>query len=239
MHVKEFLRYWREGCSQRHIARTLGVSRITVRRYVAAARDMGLSPDGPEPTPEQVGELAALGRTGSGDPKAPARDRLAPHLERIRNWLEIEKLTLVRIRELLSDRGCEVSESSLRRFVREHGLTVPRTTVRMADRPPGQAAEMDYGKLGRIFDPDAGRERSVFALAVVLPYSRHMFLWPSYTQTLRRCDRGPGAGMGVLRRDAQTPGDRQLPGGRRRRRPLPAATDPGLYVLHPPPGSAG
>ena len=43
---------------------------------------------------------------------------------------------------------------------------------------------MDYGRLGKIVDPETGKKRTVWALVVVLPYSRHMFVWPTHTQTL-------------------------------------------------------
>ena len=184
MDAKEFLRYWREGFSQRRIARSLGVSHKTVARYVKAAREMGLSPDGPDPTEAQLNELLTLNRSGPRRVRAPVRDLLNPHLKQIGNWLKRDRLTLVRIRELLEDRGVCVSESTLRRFVRRQGLVGPRSTVRMAQRPPGQAAEMDYGRLGRVADPDTGKMRTVWGMAVVLPYSRHMFVWPSHTQTL-------------------------------------------------------
>lgn len=182
--VKEFLRYWRMGCSQRRIAASLGVSRGTVARYVKAAREMGINPGGPEPTDEELKELQVLNRSGPGSIRAPAQELLKPHLGQIKNWLKRDQLTLVRIGELLEGRGVNVAYTSLRRFVRAQGLIAAPATVRLAQRPPGQAAEMDYGRLGRIADPDTGRQRTVWALVVVLPFSRHMFVWPTHTQTL-------------------------------------------------------
>ena len=44
--------------------------------------------------------------------------------------------------------------------------------MRLAERPPGQAAEMDYGRLGRIKDPDTVKQRTVCGMSVVLPHSR-------------------------------------------------------------------
>ena len=71
--ANEFLRYWREGCSQRHIAREMGVTRKTVARYVNAAREMGLAPDGPEPTDGQIEDLMDLNRSGPRRPQARPR----------------------------------------------------------------------------------------------------------------------------------------------------------------------
>jgi hypothetical protein len=36
---------------------------------------------------------------------------------------------------------------------------------------------MDFGRLGTLVDA-AGKKQVVWALVVVLPYSRHEFVWP-------------------------------------------------------------
>ena len=43
---------------------------------------------------------------------------------------------------------------------------------------------MDFGRLGLIHDPETGRRRVVWGLLLVLGYSRHCFLWPTFGQTL-------------------------------------------------------
>ena len=43
---------------------------------------------------------------------------------------------------------------------------------------------MDFGRLGLIQDPDTGHRRAVWSLIVVLGYSRHCFVWPTFGQTL-------------------------------------------------------
>ena len=47
-----------------------------------------------------------------------------------------------------------------------------------------EVAELDFGRLGYICDPDSGRRRTVWALMVVLSYSRHCFVWPTHSQRL-------------------------------------------------------
>ncbi len=56
--------------------------------------------------------------------------------------------------------------------------------MRMADTGPGEVAEVDFGRLGMITDPETGRRRVVWALIVVLSYSRHCFVWPTHSQQL-------------------------------------------------------
>ena len=95
-----------------------------------------------------------------------------------------ERLQVTRV-ELLAERGCEVSYSSLRRFIQRRGWRQRQpVTVRMEDGPPGEVAEMDFGRLGYLRDPESGRRRTVWALIVVWRYSRHCFVWPTTSQRL-------------------------------------------------------
>ena len=54
----------------------------------------------------------------------------------------------------------------------------------MEDTTPGEVVELDFGRLGLIHDPDTGRRRTVWALILVLGYSRHCFVWPTFNQRL-------------------------------------------------------
>jgi len=52
-----------------------------------------------------------------------------------------------------------------------------------ADPEPGREAQADFGRMGLMFDPASSRRRVVHALILVAVWSRHMFVWLSYTQT--------------------------------------------------------
>ena len=54
----------------------------------------------------------------------------------------------------------------------------------MTEAAPREVAELDFGRLGLIHDPEMGRRRTAWALIVVLAYSRHSFVWPTFTQKL-------------------------------------------------------
>ncbi len=56
-------------------------------------------------------------------------------------------------------------------------------TVRVDDPPAGQEAQVDFGKMGPMLDPDTGRVRSLWALIITLSFSRYQFVWPSFLQT--------------------------------------------------------
>jgi transposase len=115
----------------------------------------------------------------------PAVSRLAPFEPQIAGWLRDEHLKLTRIQELLDQQGLPVAYTTLRRFVRQTGLwKAPKSTVRMAETAPGEVAELDFGRLGRLTDPTTGKTRTVWVLVVVLTMSRYGFVWPLLHQTL-------------------------------------------------------
>ena len=124
MEIIEVIRRWQAGESQRGIARATGLARETVSKCVAAAGTLGLLPNGPPPTDDQV---VALVRVGSvvGAPRtwaAPSRDALEPHAERIRRWLQHDELQLTRVQELLAQGGVRCSYMTLLRFVALGGV---------------------------------------------------------------------------------------------------------------------
>ena len=183
--VQEVVRRWQAGSSQRQIAEGTGLSRATVRKYVSAATVVGVLRDGPAPDEEQLSRLAGISRAGPRQVETPVEDSLEPWADQIYQWLTGNRLRVTRIQELLEARGCTVSYTSLRRFIRKRnwGRRSVRT-VRMADTEAGEVAEADFGRLGMITDPTTGRRRVVWALIIVLSYSRHCFVWPMYSQKL-------------------------------------------------------
>ena len=72
-----------------------------MRRYVNAARELGLQTGGPDPTDAQLAKLTALNLSTPTGAITPAADILEPHTERIKQWLQTDKLQLTRIHELL------------------------------------------------------------------------------------------------------------------------------------------
>ena len=115
----------------------------------------------------------------------PTEEVLAPWADQVYAWLTADRLQVTRIHELLAARGCEVSYASVGRFIRRRGWQRrSATTVRMEESAPGEVAEMDFGRLGLIEDPETGRRRAVWALIIVLTYSRHSFVWPTFSQKL-------------------------------------------------------
>jgi transposase len=186
MEIEEVVRRWQVGESQRAIARSTGLARETVRKYLTAAIRLGLSATGPPPAESQLTRLRRLGVVAAQavDRVAPQQAMLEPYREQIATWLDQDHLLLTRIQELLEPH-VEVKYTTLRRFVRQAGLwKQPRSTVRMAPSAPGEVAEMDFEKLGTLIDPVTGKRQVVHGLLVILVYSRYAFLWPLIQQTV-------------------------------------------------------
>ena len=183
--IEEVLRRWQAGEGLRRIASATGIWRITVRKYVAAAEEMGLFPGGSSPGEEQLSRLAGISQAGPRQVQIPSEEILAPWADQIYQWITQDKLQFTRIQELLAQRGCRISYSALYRWLNRRNWQGRQTgTVRMGASIPGEVAELDFGRLGYIVDQETGRRQAVWALLVVLTYSRHSFVWPTHSQKL-------------------------------------------------------
>jgi len=183
--IAEVIRQWQAGRGIREIARSTGLARNTVRKYLLIAQSCGLVRDGPPPTESQLLTMVHLNKAGPRHVVVPTNEVLEPWADQIEQWLKQDKLKLTRVQELLAGRRCLISYTSLRRFILKRGWGKrSHTTVRMADTEPGEVAEADFGRLGLMWDPQSGRQRQVGGMVIVLGYSRHEFMWPLFGQQL-------------------------------------------------------
>ena len=186
--VKEVLRLWLRGEGLRSIERLARVDRKTVRRYVAAAEEVGVRRDGGESQLSDEVLAAVLERvrphrsSGHGE----SWRTLEGHKEQIRVWLDDEGLSVVKIHTLLTRQGVAVPKRTLERFCAE--LCGPRRgqkkTVRVADGEPGVELQVDFGRMGLMYDPEVDRRRVLHALIFTPCLSRYCFVWLTFTQTL-------------------------------------------------------
>jgi transposase len=184
--VKEILRLWLEGRSLREVTRLSGVDRKTVRRYVDAAQSCGVdrTEGADQLTDELLGSVVGVVRPERPRGTGTAWEALAGQREPIAGWLE-QGLTLTKVHVLLGRRGVVVSYRSLHRFaVAELGFGRKRATVRVADGEPGVEVQVDFGRLGLLPDPARGARRIAQALVFTAVYSRHLFVYPTFRQTL-------------------------------------------------------
>ena len=156
-------------------------------------------------TDELVGQVIAAVRPERGQGHGRAWEALLPWEEQIREWVKAE-LQLTNIHGKLVRQGVIVPYRTLHRFAVERcGFGRRKATVRVADGDPGVECQVDFGRLGVMHDPGTGRRRALHALIFTAVFSRHIFVWLSFTQTLAdviagcegawRCVQGPGAGQ--------------------------------------------
>jgi hypothetical protein len=187
--VREMLRLWLLGEGLRSIARLAATDRKTVRRYVEVAEELGLDRDGGDDQLSDVllGQVVERVRPSRTDGRGEARRMLDEHRDQLRMWLEDEELTVVKAHELLERQGIVVPERTLHRYVLEElgiGRSARSSTVRVADGEPGDELQVDFGKLGRIPDPETGRQRDCWALVFTPVVSRYSFVWLTHRQTV-------------------------------------------------------
>lgn len=187
--IREVLRLWLRGEGLRSVERLAGVDRKTVRRYVTAAEGLGLARDGGEEqlSDEFMGSVVEAVRPHRSDGHGESWRLLVAHHARIEGWLKTDGLTVVKVHDLLAREGVVVPERTLHRYADEVcdvGRGRRGTTVRVADGEPGDELQVDFGKMGRIGDPDTGRQRDCQALIFTPVVSRFTFVWLTYRQTI-------------------------------------------------------
>lgn len=189
--VLDVLRRLQRGEGKRSIERSTGRSRKTIGRYEVAAKELGWVPGLVEPEEALAAEVAARLRPGPREVGLSDSERfLEGQRDRLKNWIipenPNEALTLAKVLILLKREGSLVSYSALYRFaVKEFGFGSSPATVRMKDVAPGESAEVDFGKLGSIPDPDTGKKKVLHALVVVLVFSRHQYVFLTHSQKLK------------------------------------------------------
>ncbi len=180
--VVEMLMHWHAGRKMAVVARSLGVDRGTVSKYVSKARRAGLDVGGPPLSPSQWAALVKEWFPELVDPRhrSLSHSAIDAHRDRIAEMLTTNTVTTVHQR-LRDEEGLAVGLTSFRRYVwREFPeekaralATPPRPEV-----PPGEEGQIDYEYLGTWFDPVLERLRRVWAFVMVLAHSRHMFVRP-------------------------------------------------------------
>jgi transposase len=183
--VVELFQHWHAGRRIGELSSSLGMDPKTVRKYLKPATEAGLVPGGP---PLSVEQWAA--RAESWFPELVDRSRrqttwpeIAPHHKRIEDWIGVVTIATMHQR-LRDDHELGASESSVRRYIWanfEEEVARAAVTVLRDTPPAGDEAQVDYGLLGRWFDPATERWRRVWGFIMVLAFSRLMFLRPVLT----------------------------------------------------------
>ena len=167
------------------MARSLGVDRKTVDKYVTRAEEAGYSPGGPEVSAEAWRQKVLEWFPGLVDAslRRPSHAEIEPYHDKIEALVGVVPVSVIHQR-LRDEAGLETSVASLRRYVRARLSEKARRADVVVWRPevdPGEEAQVDYGYMGPWLDPVSGRRRRVWAFSMVLSYSRHLFVRPVLT----------------------------------------------------------
>ena len=141
------LTLYKQGLSQRRIARTTNIHRKTIKKVIA----------GYETSKIEV-------------PVPYNRPSITDSWHQAIVELMSNKLSTVRIYEELRDKGYNLSYSSLSRYIRHHNIR--NTTCVRFHTAPGEEAQVDFGDIGKRFDAN-GKLRKAYIFNMRLSYSRY------------------------------------------------------------------
>jgi hypothetical protein len=158
--VRELLRVWMSGAGLRRVGVLAGVDRKTARDYTNAAELAGLDRDGDldQLTDELIGAVIEAVRPGRPDGHGQTWEVLRANHDQIVKWVE-KGLTVVKICDLLARQGTMVPQRTLHRYCtactdyRGRGAA---GTVPVVDGEPGVECQIDFGRMGKIFDAESG-----------------------------------------------------------------------------------
>jgi len=187
MDLYEIIRRWHDQQKIAHIANALGYDRKTVRQYIKLAQQLGLSPQQPLPDKEQLIQL--FSRTIRQPQRPQQAQQLLEHfLPEITDLVNAKfnpvkpKIAFEVICEKYDLLG-KVSYSSFKNFIRNNqiAISLDLTTCRL-EAEPGSEAQIDYGKVGLLFDPEVDKNKTVQAFITTLSFSRHKFVEFTFKQ---------------------------------------------------------
>jgi len=181
MEIWEILRRWHDGQTISAIAASVGCDRKTIRAYIRLARDQGLNRETILDHKEDVLSRlqAVIERLHS---KATKQALLSPHVDEILALVTstenpLKPKTAFEVICQRHNLTGKVSYSSFKRMARTHQIAArsERTTCRI-ELPPGEQLQVDYGRMGLVFDGQEQRRRTVHAFIGTLSFSRHKFV---------------------------------------------------------------
>ena len=185
MDIWEIIRRWHNKQSISHIALALGYDRKTIRKYIQVAQQKGLDLNQPLPPKKHVLNLF---QDAAVEHPRPAQEILQPFLTEISELVNDKHHSLrpkiafevICQRHDLNDK---VSYSSFKRFVRKNNLAVsPQNVTCRIEVEAGQEIQIDYAKVGLLYDPLSGKKKTVYAFIATLSHSRHKFVEFVYKQ---------------------------------------------------------
>lgn len=177
--LQELVRLHRMGTSSREVARLLQMSRNTERSYRLAIAAAGRL-DGPV---DELPELAALREiVVAAKPPKPGPPQqmstVASWRERVQQMLATgASPTAIYDCLRLGHQDFTGSLSAIKRLclrLQTSAGVQPEDVAIPVETEAGEVAQVDFGGIGKLFDPETGRMREAYVFVLVLGFSRHM-----------------------------------------------------------------
>jgi transposase len=176
--LQELVRLHRMGTGARRAARLLKMGPNTARAYRKALASAGLL-DGPADT---LPELEVLREAVMV--QLPPKEK-PQHESSITKWVEAITTLLergsaptaiydcLRLREESFDGSLSAVKRLCKHLQVAKGIAAEDVAIPV-DTDPGEVAQVDFGAIGKLWDPETGRTREAYVFVLVLGYSRHM-----------------------------------------------------------------
>jgi transposase len=175
MNLHELVRRLQAGESRNAISRTmnLSVNTVTAYRRWAEAQNLLTSPLPGLATLERL-RLETRWRERPGRP--PNESSLEAYRGEVAHLLESGRKPRA-IWTLLQKRhpGLVTSEAAVWRLVQSIRAQQPPEVVGRIETEPGDVAQVDFGYVGYLRDPQTSQKRKAWCFALVLGWSRHMY----------------------------------------------------------------
>jgi transposase len=179
MDMRDLLLHLRDQPSDRAIQRDTGLNRRTIHRYRRWATAQGLLTDPLPPLEVLQAQVAAT----LAPPPPPQNVSSVEPFRAIVLTLRQQGVEIAALGQRLRERGYTGSYASVYRFVRALEPLLPDATVRV-ERAPGEEAQVDFGYVGRMLDPESGAARRTWAFIMTLAWSRYAYVTFVFDQTL-------------------------------------------------------
>ena len=101
------------------------------------------------------------------------------------NELSVHSDNYIALYPKLQEYGFKGSYSSLIRYVNKNREQKAAPVYRIETKP-GEYAQVDFGYMGKIYDPESGKEIKAWVFVIVLCYSRHAYYEIVKSQCLHR-----------------------------------------------------
>ena len=184
--LQELVRLHRMGVGGREVARLLKMSSKTELKYRQALAEAGLleGDAGALPDADVLRDAVLAVHPRPTKPQTPTSvDPWMPAIEEaFKNGVQAKAVW-----DFLNRKEADFTASytavrrAFQRLRKHHGVREDDVVIPV-DTAAGEVAQVDFGFVGRLFDPVSGRIRKAWVFVMVLGYSRHMFAKVAFDQ---------------------------------------------------------